>query len=141
MRMTQFCIGILILFALFNNPLAADFIHLRKDQHQIFVEVASTPAQRSRGLMGRKEMAEDKGMLFILDTTSRQCFWMRNTFIPLTIAYLDQDFKILQMSDMTPLSDTLHCAEQPATFALEVNQGWFAERNIGVGDFLQGSLP
>ncbi len=120
---------------------AAEFVEFRQGEHRLLAEVALTPSQRSRGLMWRTEMPDHIGMLFILDTQSRQCFWMRNTYIPLTIAFLDESFTIMQLNDMQPLSDELHCADEPANFALEVNQGWFEVRGIGLGDQLEATLP
>ncbi|KDE40220.1 exported protein [Nitrincola lacisaponensis] len=121
--------------------LANEFIVFKQGEHQLLAEVALTPSQRSQGLMWRTEMPENGGMLFILDPQPRQCFWMRNTYIPLTLAFLDQDFRILQFNDMTPLSDELHCAEQTASFALETHQGWFSQRDIQIGSYLEASLP
>lgn len=129
------------LWLLPGTLLASEFIVLTKGEHQLLAEVALTPSQRSQGLMWRTEMPENGGMLFILDPQPRQCFWMRNTYIPLTLVFLDQDFRILQFNDMTPLSDELHCAEQLASFALETHQGWFSQRNIAVGSRLEASLP
>lgn len=134
------CIGLVALLGLSVYLYATDFIELKSGEHQLLVEVALTPAQRSRGLMWRTEMPDNSGMLFILEAQSRQCFWMRNTYIPLSIAFLDEHFKILQLNDMTPLSEELHCADQPAHFALEVNQGWFEQRHIQVGDHLHAIL-
>lgn len=131
---------IILLLAFTNNLASTELIEFRKGEHQLFAEVALTASQRSRGLMWRMEMADNMGMLFILEPQSRQCFWMRNTYLPLTIAFLNQDFKIMQLNDMTPLSEELHCSEEPAHFALEVNQGWFAQRDIQVGDHLEATL-
>lgn len=136
----QTLLGLFLFFGLTHNLQSAEFIEFRKGEHQLYAEVALTASQRSRGLMWRMEMADNMGMLFILEPQSRQCFWMRNTYLPLTIAFLNQDFKIMQLNDMTPLSEELHCAEQPAHFALEVNQGWFNERGITVGDRLEATL-
>ncbi len=124
----------------FSHSYAMEFIEFRAGEHRVLAEVALTPTQRSQGLMWRTQIPEDMGMLFVLEPQPRQCFWMRNTYIPLTIAFMDQEFTIMQLNDMRPLSDDLHCAEQPAHFALEVNQGWFAERGILVGDRLTPSL-
>lgn len=130
-----------LFFLAFSHCLqAAEVIEFRKGKHQIVAEVALTASQRSRGLMWRMEMPDNMGMLFILEPHSRQCFWMRNTYIPLTIAFLNKEFKIMQLNDMNPLSEDLHCSKEPADFALEVNQGWFAQRNIQVGDYLEGTL-
>lgn len=83
--------------------------------------------------MYRESMSDEEGMIFIFDRPDRHCFWMRNTLIPLSIAFLDAQGRILQINDMQPESEELHCANRPASYALEVNQGWFAERGIRPG--------
>lgn len=133
---------LLSLSALLQADTAADeFLLLDIQDQQLVVEVALSPEQRSRGLMHRQELSADAGMLFILDPQPRQCFWMRNTYIPLTLAYLDENFTLLQLSDMQPLSDELHCADQPSSFALEVNQGWFEQHDVEIGQQLRPRLP
>lgn len=98
------------------------------------IEIAQTPAERSQGLMNRTSLAENQGMLFVMPPLSKPCFWMRNTTIPLTLAYLDADLHIVQIESLTPLSERLHCADQPIHFALEVNQGWLSSRDIKEGE-------
>jgi uncharacterized membrane protein (UPF0127 family) len=120
---------------------AVEYLLFDIQDQQLVVEVALSPEQRSRGLMNRLEMPANAGMLFILDPQPRQCFWMRNTYIPLTLAFLDEHFTLLQLSDMQPLSEELHCADQPSRFALEVHQGWFEQHDINVGQQLQPRLP
>lgn len=128
------------LSALLQADTGVEYLRLDIQGQQLVVEVALSPEQRSRGLMNRQEMPADGGMLFILDPQPRQCFWMRNTYIPLTLAFLDEHFTLLQLSDMQPLSDELHCADQPASFALEVNQGWFEQHDVEIGAKLQPHL-
>lgn len=105
---------------------------------QITAEVASTPSQRAKGLMGRKSLLPNHGMLFIFDSLSTPCFWMRNTPLPLTIAFVGDDGRIVNFSDMQPFSDQAHCPAQPVRFALEMEQGWFAKRGVLPGDPITG---
>jgi len=96
-------------------------------------EVADTPEARERGLMHRTELPDGEGMLFVYSSMATRSFWMRNTFIPLDIAFLDDRQVIVDIRQMEPETDTLHESAAPAMFALEVPQGWYAARNIRVG--------
>jgi len=107
--------------------------------HRIVVEVAKTPNDRAIGLMGRKSLAENHGMLFVFEKAGVQCFWMKNTFIPLSIAFLRDDGTITNIADMAPLTTTSHCSSEPVRLALEVNQGWFAKRNIKPEQKIRGA--
>ena len=98
------------------------------------VEIANTEAARERGLMGRTALAEDAGMLFVFDREQRLSFWMKDTLIPLSIAYIDGRARIVDIQDMQPLDETTHPSAEPAQYALEVNQGFFEERGIEVGN-------
>lgn len=106
--------------------------------HNVVAQVAHTPEQRQTGLMFRKEMPSHEGMLFVFERPAVQCFWMKNTLIPLTAAFVSEDGTIVNLADMTPLSETSHCSAMPVRFVLETNQGWFAKRNIKAGDRLGG---
>jgi uncharacterized membrane protein (UPF0127 family) len=108
---------------------------------QITAEVADTPALRTRGLMGRQSLAPNHGMLFIFEQPQQQCFWMRNTPLPLTIAFLDDEGRISSLADMQPLSDATHCSQIPVRYALEMEQGWFAKRGIQPGEIIRGIVP
>ena len=101
---------------------------------EVEVEIADDYAERQRGLMERTELAENAGMLFVFDREQQLSFWMRNTLIPLSIAYIDADERIIDIQDMQPLDETGHPSAEPAMYALEVNQGFFDERGVGVGD-------
>lgn len=101
-------------------------------------EVADSTESRARGLMFRTEMNANQGMLFIFDRLGVQCFWMKNTFIPLTAAFLDDQGKIINMADMTPETETSHCSKQPVRYVLEMNQGWFESRGIKAGQTVKG---
>lgn len=108
---------------------------------QIFqVEVATTPRERERGLMARKQLAANGGMLFKFERAAPHCFWMRNTPLPLSIAFIDEQGRIANLADMQPQTDTLHCATIPVRYALEVAQGQFAQRGITAGSQVDG-LP
>ncbi len=113
---------------------------LKVGMHSIRAQLAITPQQRQIGLMHRREMPSHEGMLFVFDEPSRQCFWMRNTLIPLTIAYLADDGTVVNLADMQPQSDESHCSAKPVRFALEMNQGWFAKRGIKPGMRIGGEL-
>ena len=106
---------------------------------QVTAELAQTPDQRATGLMGRKSLPLNHGMLFVFERPDRQCFWMRNTPLPLTIAFIDDAGRIVNFADMTPFSEESHCAAQPVRFALEMEQGWFKKRGVLVGDTISGA--
>jgi uncharacterized protein len=105
------------------------------------VEIADTDAERQRGLMGRTALAEDQGMLFVFGGKQELSFWMKNTLIPLSIAFMDSEGRIVDIQDMKPLDDDPphYVSAEPARYALEVNQGFFEERGIKVGD--RAELP
>jgi len=106
--------------------------------HIIQAEVATAPDERAAGLMFRKEMAANAGMLFGFEQAAVHCFWMQNTLLPLSIAFLADDGSVVNIADMKPQTTDSHCAEKPVRFALEMNQGWFAKRGIKAGSRLQG---
>jgi uncharacterized membrane protein (UPF0127 family) len=106
------------------------------DQHHLRVEIAATEKARASGLMHRKEMAENTGMLFIYDDYKPRNFWMQDTHIALSIAFADRTGKIVKIANMAPLSTATTQSLYPAKYALEVNQGWFESHNIKVGAFI-----
>ena len=106
----------------------------------LIAEVATTPDQRSTGLMHRFSLRPDHGMLFVFERPERLSFWMRNTFIPLSIAFIGADGRIVNIEDMAPQTETSHWSRGPALYALEMRRGWFAERGIRAGDAVAG-LP
>jgi len=111
---------------------------LSAGMHLLDVQVAQTPQERQIGLMFRKEMPQHEGMLFVFEQPAPQCFWMRNTLIPLTAAFVADDGTIVNLADMKPQSDDSHCSAKPVRYVLEMNQGWFARRNIQAGYKLGG---
>ncbi|WP_162592599.1 DUF192 domain-containing protein [Variovorax sp. PBL-E5] len=108
--------------------------------YQIDAQVAQTPEQREIGLMFRKEMPQFEGMIFVFEQPATQCFWMRNTILPLTAAFVADDGRIVNLADMQPMTENSHCSEEPVRFVLEMNQGWFAHKNIKKGAKLGGVL-
>lgn len=106
--------------------------------HQIEVQVASTPAQQSTGLMYRAEMPQHEGMLFVFPEAKQQCFWMKNTLIPLTAAFVADDGTVINLEDMQPQTTQSHCSAKPVRFVLEVNQGWFRKKGLKAGMRLVG---
>ena len=113
-------------------------VQLSAGMHLIRAEVAADFGTRMEGLMHRKSLAPNTGMLFIFDEAAVQCMWMKNTYVPLSVAFLDESGTILNIADMQPQTEQSHCASGPARFALEMNQGWFAQRGIKAGTKLGG---
>ena len=113
-------------------------VKLQAGMYQIDAQVAQTPQQRAIGLMNRREMPAHEGMLFIFEQPSIQCFWMKNTLLPLTAAFVADDGTIVNLADMTPQSTQSHCAAKPVRFVLEMHQGWFAKKNMAAGFKLSG---
>ncbi len=106
--------------------------------YQITAQVAQTPNQRSTGLMFRKEMPQAEGMLFIFEQPGMQCFWMKNTLLPLTAAFVADNGEIVNLVDMQPHSEAPHCSTKPVRYVLEMNQGWFAKKGVKAGSKLAG---
>jgi uncharacterized protein len=113
---------------------------LRAGMFLISAEVANSPQTRANGLMMRTQMATNEGMLFVFERADPQCFWMRNTLLPLSIAFLDEEGTILNIADMQPKSDDSHCSAKPAKYALEMNQGWFKAKGIAAGAKIAGIM-
>jgi uncharacterized membrane protein (UPF0127 family) len=106
--------------------------------HTITVEVASTNPERSQGLMHRRMLPENRGMLFVFPELALHAMWMVNTYVPLSVAFLDAEGVIINIEDMTPHTQTPHAAKRPAKYALEANRGWFSKRAIQAGARVQG---
>ena len=106
--------------------------------YRIQAEVAATQKTRMTGLMHRTEMAAGAGMLFVFTERQKHCMWMRNTLIPLSVAFIDEQGVIINIEDMQAQTDTAHCAGRPARYALETNVGWFAARKIAAGTRIVG---
>jgi uncharacterized membrane protein (UPF0127 family) len=106
---------------------------------EIRVEVARTDEERARGLMGRASLGKDEGMIFIFEKEAIHGFWMKNTLLPLSIAFVDKEGRIIWMTDMEPLTLSTHDPPRPVLYALEMNKGWFARNGIKVGDTVRFS--
>ena len=122
-----------------GQPQRLQAINLSAGMHNIRAELASTPEQRQKGLMYRRDLAQHEGMLFVFEEAQPQCFWMRNTPTPLTIAFVADDGSIINLADMKPFDDNSHCSAKPVRYVLEMNQGWFKKRGIQAGFKLIGA--
>ena len=111
---------------------------LSAGMHLIRAEVADSMESRMQGLMYRKSMAQNAGMVFVFEENAAHCMWMKNTLIPLSVAFIDAAGEIINIADMQPQSEQSHCATRPARYALEMNKGWFAQRGIKPGAKLGG---
>jgi uncharacterized protein len=113
---------------------------LTAGMHVIQAEVAARDAEREQGLMYRRVMGPNEGMVFLFDAPASVCMWMKNTYLPLSVAFIDKDGKIINIEDMQPETLDSHCAKGLATYALEMNLGWFKQKNIKAGARISG-LP
>jgi uncharacterized protein len=113
-------------------------IELTAGIHLIRAEVANTMESRTQGLMFRKYLGPNEGMLFVFPQAEPYCFWMKNTLIPLSIAFLDAQGKVVSVDEMQPQTENTHCAAAPAQYALEMTAGWFAAKGIRPGAMLVG---
>lgn len=134
---------LLALFQLLVGPARAQqpqlpTIELFAGMHRIEAEVAATAESRQIGMMLRTVMPSQRGMLFVFPDTAKHCMWMRNTLVPLSVAFLDEKGKIINVEDMQPKTEDNHCAVKPARFALEMNLGWFRSRGLGAGFTIGG---
>ena len=113
-------------------------IRLSTGMHVLQVQVAQTPEQLATGLMFRKTMGTNEGMLFIFDDPRQQCFWMKNTLLPLSVAFIADDGSVVNIDDMKPQTLDSHCSTKPVRFVLEMNVGWFDKRGIKAGSKFLG---
>ncbi len=139
--LTTAAVAALLLYATGANAQQAFKVtKLSAGMHTIKAEVAANDAQRQQGLMNRDNMAPNAGMVFVFDQPSKQCMWMKNTPLPLSVAFLDEQGKVINIEDMQPKTLESHCSSKLAKFALEMNLGWFKQRNIKPGTPIAG-LP
>lgn len=133
---------LLLAFALAGPALAQSLpvAQLNAGMYLIRAEVAADFASRAQGLMYRKQLPSNAGMLFVFDQPGEQCMWMKNTLIPLSVAFMDDEGRIINVEDMAPQTLDSHCARRPARYALEMNGGWFAARGIKPGTRI-GGIP
>lgn len=115
-------------------------VELNAGIHSIRAELARTPEQRAIGLMHRPTMPVNEGMLFAFERPDTQCFWMKDTLLPLSAAFVADDGSIVNVVDMQPRTLDSHCSTQPVRFVLEMNQGWFAKRGLKAGSRLSGPM-
>lgn len=129
-----------IAFALHAPPSLAGLplVELGAGMYRIEAEVAASGPARQTGLMNRAAMPMHRGMIFVFPQAARHCMWMKNTLIPLSVAFLDDEGRILNIEQMEPRSEQSHCASAAARYALEMNAGWFAARRIGPGEKIRG---
>ncbi|MGE5622699.1 MAG: DUF192 domain-containing protein [Bacillota bacterium] len=123
-----------------QQPARFPVISLNAGIHVIRAEVAATEAQRQQGLMYREKMGTNEGMLFLFGAPAGVCMWMKNTLLPLSVAFIDETGKVVNIEDMEPQTLESHCAKKPVTYALEMHRGWFKQRNIKPGSVIDG-LP
>ncbi len=126
----------LLLFV--GSAQALEPLRLRIQGHELHAEYAQTVGQRERGLMGRRELAADSGMLFRFDEVRRHCLWMKDTPLPLSAAFFGEDGLLVDVIDLEPFNTEIRCSKRPARYALEMNQGWFDERGVELGARLAG---
>ena len=117
-----------------------DVVSLTAGVNLIHAEVAAAPAQRQQGLMFREKMATNDGMVFVFEGPAQVCMWMKDTLLPLSVAFIDGSGRIINIEDMQPQKLDSHCARKPASYALEMNLGWFRQKNIKPGTVIEG-LP
>ena len=122
-----------------DGPQKLDTIQLTAGMHLIKAELAQTPEQREIGLMFRKTMGANEGMLFSFERPGQQCFWMKNTLIPLAVAFVADDGSIVNIDAMKPQTLDSHCSTKEVPFVLEMNEGWFGKHGIKPGFKLQGA--
>lgn len=134
-----------LIFFLASSPLfgTADKMDFSKTNlvirgQLVRAELAVTQSEQVKGLMFRSHLPENQGMLFVYSSEKEACMWMKNTVIPLSVAFIDETFRIINIARMKPLTRQSHCAEAPASFALEMNFGWFRKHSVVPGDLIQG---
>ena len=115
-------------------------ITIQAGLRRIDAQVAAQPRELAIGLMFRKSMPAHEGMIFVFPESGRQCFWMRNTLMPLSVAFLSEDGHIINTAEMLALSDMPHCSTKPAKYVLEMNKGWFKKAGLKAGDQLNSTL-
>lgn len=116
-------------------------IPLTAGMHVIQAELVANDKDRQQGLMFREKMGPNEGMVFVFDAPATVCMWMKNTLLPLSVAFIDESGKIVNIEDMKPQTTDSHCAKKPVRYALEMNQGWFRQKNIKPGSAIGGLPP
>ena len=111
---------------------------LTAGMHVVTAEVAANEAARMKGLMFRESLEPNHGMLFVFEQPNVQCFWMKNTVLPLSIAFIRADGVITNLADMAPMTEASHCSTEPVRYTLEMEQGWFTKHGVSAGKQLGG---
>jgi uncharacterized membrane protein (UPF0127 family) len=135
-------ISLALIFFFWTTPAQSQSlfkIPLYLNDKEILAEVARTPQERAKGLMGRKHLRPQEGMLFIFENEDYHAFWMKDTLIPLSIAFIDKEGRIVRITDMKPLTLESHSPPAPILYALEMKKGWFSANGVRVGDILRFS--
>ena len=133
-RKRLLCLTVLVLalsWCVAFAQMAFPIIKLQVSRHHIEAEVAATADARDLGLMYRSSLPADRGMLFVFPEAHRHCMWMKDTYIPLSVAFIDDNWKIVSIAEMQPRSPSFHCAPVPVRYALEMNKSWFRKKRIG----------
>jgi uncharacterized protein len=123
-----------------SGPQHLPVVKLTAGMHVIKAEVAQTPREHEIGLMWRTSMGTNEGMIFVFPQDARQCFWMKNTLLPLSIAFVAADGRIVNLDEMQPQTESSHCSTEPVRHVLEMNKGWFTKKGLKAGDKLSGPL-
>lgn len=140
MNLPRTALAALVALSAVAGPAAGQLptLELSAGIHLIRAEIANTFDARARGLMFRKALGANSGMLFVFPDVAPHCMWMKNTLVPLSVAFMDEQGTIVSIHDMKPHDETSHCAAKPARYALEMNQGWFAQKGIKAGAKISG---
>jgi uncharacterized membrane protein (UPF0127 family) len=143
MKQLPFLLAALVSCAVFAQEPQMNLprVKLSAGMHQIDAQVARTNDERATGLMHRKEMAQHEGMLFVFEQPTQQCFWMKNTLLPLSAAFVADDGTVVNVEDMKPQSLDSHCSVKPVRYVLEMNKGWFDKKGIKPGFRIAGLPP
>ncbi|HXC41126.1 MAG TPA: DUF192 domain-containing protein [Burkholderiales bacterium] len=124
--------------ALAQNDVRFPVMTINAGMHVIRAEVAATDPARMQGLMFRKSMGQNEGMLFVFTEQGQHCMWMKNTLVPLSVAFMNERGVIINIEDMAPQTEDSHCARDPSRYALEMSRGWFRQKGIGPGARIEG---
>ncbi|RJG06747.1 DUF192 domain-containing protein [Noviherbaspirillum cavernae] len=142
LRAALFATSFILSTAAFSQqPPKFPVISLTAGIHVIKAEVAAKDTERQQGLMFREKLGTNEGMVFLFDAPAGVCMWMKNTLIPLSVAFIDESGKIINIEDMQPQTADSHCAKKPVRYALEMNRGWFRQKNIKPGSTIEGLPP
>ena len=125
--------GLIVLVCLAKCWAGDERIVVQIGGQRVQLEIADDPAERNQGLMRRETLAANSGMVFVFPQPDKHCMWMRNTYIPLSVAFLDDQARIINIESMAPYSEASHCATKAARYALEMNLGWFSRNHVGQG--------